>query len=662
VSLRLSSRVSLRPSTCAGSTFRPFGLGLLVGILLHLVPGDAYAQVRDTSRTRRDTIRSRADTVTLRRDTSAKRDTTRDVRVAIPARADSLLKRDSVVQLDSARAIPPKDSIKAQLAAAEAPSLADPTGSFVWDRRDVFSTGALSVQDLLDRMPGVTGLRSGWISQPMVSSFLGDPARVRVFLDGLELRELDPRMEGGGGRMWDLTQIPLWALDDIRVERGATEVRIHLRSWRVDRTTPYTRTDVYTGDQATNLYRGFFGRRYRHGEVLQLAGQQFGNNPGRSIESSDQLGVLARVGQAWDRWSGDAMLLRGDRNRGRAFTETLADTIPSTESTRTDAYVRGGWGTPEQGLWVQALASASRYTYGGHAAAGATAGLDTSRSESQYLVTGGYASGPWRVSVAQRYRAGLQRTIATPSARVGWETPLLTVSALAEGRGVDSTRRAEAAAVLRPLSFVFLAGAVGAEQPRDIPDSLVPPGISSAPRFIRGEAGLRIRDLWLSGGVLRRDAVVLDAPRIFRPETETVTDPALQGLFVTARGRIWKAVYADMQAMQWSDTGWYYRPKYQTRSELYVSTSMLDRFPTGNFHLLASAVHEYRSSSLWPDSTAAMRVGGYRTISTLIQVRILQAEVFWNFRNLLGERYSHIPGYRLPRLSNIYGVRWEFWN
>jgi len=564
------------------------------------------------------------------------------------------------VRLDSVRA--PRDTIKAQLAAAEAPTLADPSGSFVWDRRDMFSTGALTVQDLLDRMPGATGLRSGWISQPMVTSFLGDPGRVRVFLDGLELRELDPRMEG---RMWDLTQIPLWALDDLRVERGASEIRIHMRSWRVDRTTPFTRTDVYTGDQATNLYRGLFGRRYQHGEALQLAGQQFGTNPGRLIESSDQLGVLARVGMARDQWSADALLLRGDRNRGRTFTETFNDTIPSTESTRTDAYFRFGWGTAEKGPWVQTIASTSKYAFGGKGAAGtggaAPVSSDTSRSELQYLLTGGYTRGPMHFSFAQRFRAGLRRRIATPLARASWETRLLTVSALAEGRGIDSTRRFEVSSVLRPVGFIFLAGAAGAEQPRSV-DTLQSPGLTPTPRFLRGEAGLRVRDFWVSGGLLRRDAVELDAPRIFRPETESVIDPALQGVFMTVRGRLWKAVHADVQAMQWSDTGWYYRPRHQVRSELYVSTSLLERFPSGNFHFLGSAVHEYRSSSLWPDATAPIRLTGYRTISTLIQVRILQAEVFWNFRNVLGERYQHIPGYRLPRLSNIYGVRWEFWN
>lgn len=367
------------------------------------------------------------------------------------------------------------------------------------------------------------------------------------------------------------------------------------------------------------------------------------------------------------------MLLRGDRNRGRAFTETLGDTIPSTESTRTDAYVRFGWGTSEGGPWIQTVASASKYAFGGRSASSATTpSTDTSRSESQYLLTGGYARGSWRVSVAQRFRAGLRRKIATPSARIGWETPLLTVSALGEGRGVDSTRRFEVATVIRPVSFLYLSGAVAGEQPpqalgEDVFADTVGGGpptspFTTTPKFLRGEAGLRVRDLWVSGGVLRRDAVVLDAPKIFRPETETVSDPALQGVFMTVRGRVWKSVYADVQAMQWSDTGWYYRPRHQARSELYISTSMLERFPSGNFHLLASAVHEYRSSSLWPDSTATIRMSGYRTISTLLQVRILQAEVFWNFRNILGERYLHIPGYRLPRLSNIYGVRWEFWN
>ena len=627
----------------------------MVGALLH---GEAGAQVRDTSRTRRDTLRGRADTIPARRDTVVRRDTTRAVVVPVPPREDSLLLRDSVARRDTIRR-PPRDTIKAPIASAEAPVLADPAGSFVWDRRDMFSTGALTVGDLLERVPGATTIRSGWIAQPMFASFLGDPARVRVFLDGLELIELDPRTS----RIWDLSQIPLWALDDIRIERGAGEVRIHMRSWRVDRTTPFTRTDVYTGDQSTNLYRGLFGRRYEHGEILQLAAQQHGTDPGRNIESSDQLGMLARVGVAREQWSIDGFILRGDRNRGLTLTDTRTDTIPRTESTRSDAYLRAGWGRSDRGPWAQAIAHAARYVFGGEGISGTpSTSADTSRFESQYVLAGGYALGPLRASITQRFRAGLQRRIATPSARVGFESTLLTVSAFAEGRGVDSTRRLEVMAVVRPASFVYAAGAVAVEQPRPLPDSLVPNETPDPPGFARVEAGVRLRDVWLSAGFMRRDPVVLDAPRLYRSATVTGIDDARQGWLAAIRGRVWKALYVDAQGIQWADSGGFYRPKYQTRSELYVSTQMLDRFPTGNFHLLASAAHEYRSSALWPDAAGIIRLPGYRTISTLLQVRILQAELFWNFRNILGERYRQIPGYPATRQSNIYGVRWEFWN
>lgn len=610
--------------------------------------------MRDTSRTRRDTLRGPGDTASVRRDTT-KRDTTREVRVAIPLGEDSL-----ALKAAAAREAAPvrRDTLKAPFVAAEPPLLADPNGSFVWDRRDVFSTGALTVQDLLDRVPGVTGLRAGWIAQPMITSYLGDPGRVRVFLDGLELSDQDPRMN----RMWDLTQIPLWALDDVRVERAASEIRIHMRSWRVERTTPFTRTDVYTGDQGTNLYRGLFGRRYKHGEVLQIAGQQYATDPGRNIESSDQLGALARVGVARAKWSVDAFMLRTGRNRGRTYTDPASDTVASVESTRTDAYARAGWGMPGRGLWAQTLALASKYSFGGEGSARSTTGVtDTVRYEAQYLATGGFSRGPWRASVAQRYRTAAQRRTWAPSIRLGFESRYLSANANAEGRWIDSTRRMDVSVVARPLDFVFVAGAFGVERPRGDTVLLV-----TSPRnatFSRVEAGVRVlAGLWLSGGVLRRDSVVLDAPTIYRRKTPLTVDDARTATFAAVRGKVWKSLYADIQGLQWSDSGSFYRPKYQSRTELYISTPMLRRFRTGNFHVLASAVHEYRSHLIWPDSSAPIRVKGYRTFSTLLQFRIVSAEVFWNFRNVLGERYNHVPGYRLPRLSNVYGVRWEFWN
>lgn len=574
----------------------------------------AHAQVRDTI-TRRDTSRAQ--------DTTAARRAGQGV--------------------DATR----RDTVKAALAESERPVLADPSGSFHWNRRGIFATGAITVQDLLDRVPGLTGLRANWIGQPIMAAHLGDLRRIRLFLDGLELEEFDPRM----GRIWDLSQIPLWSLDDLVVERTAAEVRIHMRSWRVDRTTPFSRTDIYTGDQSTNLYRGLFGRRYRHGEALQVAGQQFSTIAGRFAESSDQLGFMSRLGIGRPSWTADAVVLRQSRNRGRSFALTLSDTVPDTESVRWDAYLRLAWRDTAAGLWAQGLAGASTYQY---AAPRSTAGADTTLDRTQYLLTGGYTAGPLRASVTQRFLSGSLRRVATPSARLSWEAGRLVVSAFAEGRGLDSTRRFDLSATLRPFGWIFLAGSVATERRLS--------GTDAAPAFARVEAGIRVRDLWLSAGGLSRDPVELDGTVIATRPTRLIQDSAITGAFATIRGRLFGAVYLDAHGTRWNDTIGVYRPQYQTRSELYLSTAALRRFPTGNFHVRASVIHEYRSALLWPDSAGFTRAPGHRTWSTYLQFKIVSADVFWRYQNILNERYPEIPGYRLPRLTSIYGVRWEFWN
>ena len=45
-----------------------------------------------------------------------------------------------------------------------------------------------------------------------------------------------------------------------------------------------------------------------------------------------------------------------------------------------------------------------------------------------------------------------------------------------------------------------------------------------------------------------------------------------------------------------------------------------------------------------------------------LEIRILRAVVSFQQRNLLGYQYSIVPGFEMPRVLAIYGVRWEFWN
>jgi hypothetical protein len=166
---------------------------------------------------------------------------------------------------------------------------------------------------------------------------MGDVRRVRVYYDGVEMTGMDPR----GQAVLDLTQINLWAVEDAVIEPTADEVRVYLRSWRVRNTTPETRTDVSTGDQQTNLYRAFFGKRFDNGGGIQFGAQQYGTTPPSIFgTSSDQTSIVGRLGWAKQDWSVDAVGTRISRHRGSIFGETAngfvgaetGDSIPTVES------------------------------------------------------------------------------------------------------------------------------------------------------------------------------------------------------------------------------------------------------------------------------------------------------------------------------------------
>jgi len=145
----------------------------------------------------------------------------------------------------------------------------------------------------------------------------------------------------------------------------------------------------------------------------------------------------------------------------------------------------------------------------------------------------------------------------------------------------------------------------------------------------------------------------------------TVRDKPATGITAAIRGRLWRSVEADVWAVRWNGTAGLYRPRYQTRSELFIRTNLLDRFPTGNFGLNAGVMHEYRSGETFPsqtDPTGVAKTVGYRTISTLPEIRIVTATVSWQFRNVLGECYLKFAGFIVPRQTNFYGVRWYFAN
>src|SRR5690606_55961 len=121
----------------------------------------------------------------------------------------------------------PKDTIKAPIAVAPRGTTPEVSGRrTVWDRDAIFARGALTLPELLDQVPGVSVAHAGFMAAVSATSWYGQPGRVRVFLDGVELDAIDAR-EGG---VRDLGVIQLWSLDEVAVERAAGELRVYLRS------------------------------------------------------------------------------------------------------------------------------------------------------------------------------------------------------------------------------------------------------------------------------------------------------------------------------------------------------------------------------------------------------------------------------------------------
>ena len=688
------------------------GLGAVAGAVL---PAWLAAQVParpDTVRAPRDTTPTRVDSARARQVRPPEgRDT---VRVPTPAKADSMVRNDSLRQgivplpAGARRDSTPRDTIKPPLSRAEAPPILDIGSPRIYDRTAMFATGALTLSDLLGRVPGLTEFTTGWLGAPGVVASQGDLRAIRIFLDGLELDPLGARAQG----VSPVSDLPLHALEEIRIERGAEQVRVFARSWRVDRTSPYTRADIATGDQNTNLYRAYFGRRYGRGEAVQLAAEQFSTQPDRRLPSSGGLHVMGRVGLTRGPWSGDLFGARSDVDRGpwvgTGSSLDTRDTVRALQIRRTTAYARVGNGDPERGRWLQLLAAAEGHQgIARERASGSSGGEpgepggepdpDTTSYETQLVLTGGMSAFGTRISATERVRRANGRTSFVPSARASFERSRLAVTVFAEGRGALHPPRLEGGVRIAPLDRISLtasASRTGAGSfSRIFGDFAYTPLFDSRGRLVprpedglggydstrvtrfelaertnlRAEAGIRIRDVWVSGGVLRRGATTLLAPAeldsLYAAPGALRAEGEASAVTAALRGRLWRAVNVDAWAVRWNDSTGTYRPQYQSRAELYIQTNLLNRFPRGNFGLLASLAHEYRSNSRFALPDDAVRVApGFRTLGFKLEIRIQTAVVSYQYRNLLQERYSPVPGFFMPRQTQFYGVRWDFWN
>lgn len=588
------------------------------------------------------------------------------------AAADSVDFERARQRADSLAKVRAADTVKAPMAPVEMPRLLEVTERLRWRRDSILATGATNLADLLDRVPGVTTYRSGWLAGLHAAAYNGDGSRVRVFLDGVELDAIEPR----NGGMLDLTDVPLWNLDEVSIERANGEVRVWLRSMTVTSTTPATRVDIFTGDLNTNAFRGFLSRRWRNGFALQFGGQQIATQTGRvsaftGVEGTQRLrsdgesqSFYTRVGWSRGKLSVDAFATSVGRERDAHTPRTGFEALPGYKGLRREGYLRVGYGDTTRGLWSQALVSAVRTRLEGRdttiISAGDTIRIegDTIRGQTQHVLAVGYRAPWWSASLTDRVRPRGGALEHAPVARANVQWWKLEAGAWVERNGRDSTHRTDLFARVKPFPWLALVAGRSSRTPTD---STGRPAGST----LRAEAAVRFKRLWLGGGVLRDDATVYGALPLIGAPANVIAANAATGITATVNGRLYKDLHLDVIAVNW-DAAQFNRPKTQLRTELALLSEWRRRFPKGQFGFNARLIFDSRSGVPFfygPDEDPVKwTTESAMVVTGLLEIRIQRGTLFYQYRNLTGGQYEQIRGITMPPAVQMYGVRWEFSN
>lgn len=589
---------------------------------------------------------------------------------AAAIKPDSL--RDST-KIDSAAIARRKrlaaDTIKAPLARAELPQSLD--GRWHWTGTALRGAGAITLADLLARIPGATAMRANWIPAPQYIAWNGDAGRVRVFLDGIELDAIDPR----NGQVLDLSKLPIWQLEEVAVEPAPGELRVHLRTWRVEKTIPYSQTDIVTGSEQTNLYRGYFGKRLHNGGAFQLGAQQFNTLSYRTGGDGSSLQVFARLGWAWKKLSVDAAVNRASEDRSATIRFPMdkkdinKNGSPPFRGSLGTSYARVAWGDPDarSGTWIHFIAARQSISENSKVSTSAALSsttatavkdtVDSTAARTQYVLSAGAARWGISASATARLRKLSPHAVISPSARLGYAWRFVSLAAYGESLGADSTKRFDVSARIAPWRWFVLSGSYGNYRPMSEP--IGGPSFRAA----RAELSTTLFGVTLSGGGITRGLTTLAAPIALDSSLVRVGSGKAMGVTGRIRARIWRDLVADASVVRWDGSG-AYRPQMEVHGALTLDSGFPTRFPRNNFHLLISTQYDHRTSMFFPTKKGLVgtTAGASDVAGLRLEVRIASGTVFYQTENMVGKTYETAPGYMMPKRLQFYGLRWAFWN
>ncbi|HEV8148970.1 MAG TPA: Plug domain-containing protein [Gemmatimonadales bacterium] len=553
----------------------------------------------------------------------------------------------------------------------------------IFDRDSVIWYGAETVSDLLTRVPGVYLLRGGWAGRPELPSYQAHGASsVSYLLDGIPYLPL-----GQDSLLVDPSLFPLSFIDRVEIERLPGQLRVSLFTHRNDRSAPYSRIGIGSGDLRIARYQGQLEKRSARGPGFAVGFDHFAV-PVQSGQTGAYENTQAMLRAEYirnARAGAEAQLLLSSPDRDSVLAGGAGEVLSrARHGSRRDLSLRAFFAPGKNGLGprVDLIASRSRWVDDIEKdstlvvtdvkdSSGAVIGKDTSFSVDKHHrgITQLGAVAAYRLPEASLEGSFFWRSSWTPlDLRLGgaitplrWLTVRLDGTYLNHEGGRSSrwlTARGGAA-----LPWGFQASATWRK------------GNEVSLPVIRADSAQAVDDRSVSLA-WRKSFAELEATFTtnagFQP-AGYAQYPALVSIAPSGRTD-WLTVSGRIAPRQWLIlSGWYNTPRAglpqgqpPNHALIYatIQSKFLPTFKSGIFNLkLQASMERWGAGVLGRDSTGAqVAVEAATYFRGYLGLQIGSFTAYYDRYNMQGTLKAYVPGLPIPTYASTFGVRWEFAN
>ncbi|MBI4409085.1 MAG: Plug domain-containing protein [Gemmatimonadetes bacterium] len=533
-------------------------------------------------------------------------------------------------------------------------------GVWEWGPEALLASGAVSLTDLLEQIPGVVPVRSGLFGQPQaVSAFGMTGGRLELVLDGYAL---DPLHDA----TFDLSRLELVNLERVRVERRLDRLRIEIHTLAPGDRRAYSRVEVGTGDFDTNLFRG-----------LLLVPRALIGPLSLGVDRLDTDGIGRRQNATsfagWLKWGLVFGRLGLQFELRQETAERGGEVVLPGKSSRRDLVLRA------RGQLLGGLVAELFHGWSSGEDQPADSAVERSGTQAGARVLARGAR--WWAGATLRRRSldPLPENEAELSAGVRWPGRLTLGGDVgwADWRDAGGATSYEVRAELGPFGPARAFGSLarGERGVPFFPDTAAAndTAFGSAARFT---AAITERNAARAGLELARGGFRLGAAAL------TVVTDSVPGFLLpfdstprlyaggTVRGwelfgrlpLFWHPLSLEGAYNAWiSGFLWPYLPAHNWRASFVYHHSPLK---SGNLELLLRLDGHERGAMDAPRVDGALeRVDALRALDLYLQIRVLDLRTFLRWENITHRlRMADLPDRALPGQRVFWGVKWQFWN